>query len=102
VVVVFDDIDSDFGVVKIKQKGGHGGHNGMRSIIERFSGQRDFPRVKIGIGRPTGQMTVASYVLGKFRKDEEDTKSIAVRDAVEAIESICALGMEAALSGRRC
>ena len=101
VLVVFDDIDSDFGVVKVKQKGGHGGHNGMRSILGRFSGDQGFPRVKIGIGRPPGQMQVASYVLGRFRKEEVVTKDLAVREAVDAIESVCSLGLQLALSGKR-
>ena len=98
---VYDDIDGELGVVKLKLKGGHGGHNGMRSIIERFGGQKDFPRVKIGIGRPNGQMDVAAYVLGKFRKDEMQTKAALVMDAVDAINAVCELGLEAALSGKR-
>lgn len=101
VLVVFDDIDSDFGDVKVKQKGGHGGHNGMRSILGRFNGDQGFPRVKIGVGRPPGQMQVAAYVLGRFKKDEIATKDLAVREAVEAMESVCGLGLQLALSGKR-
>jgi peptidyl-tRNA hydrolase, PTH1 family len=100
-LVVFDDIDSDFGVVKVKQKGGHGGHNGMRDIIAKFGGQSEFPRIKIGIGRPTGQMPVAAYVLGKWHKDELDEKDNAVREAVDAMTAVCELGVGLALSGKR-
>lgn len=101
VVVLFDDLDSDFGVVRIKQKGGHGGHNGMRSIIGRFGNSKEFPRVKIGIGRPPGQMPAAAYVLGRFRKDEAEVKERAVIEAADAVDAICGLGLEIALSGKR-
>ena len=101
VVVVHDDLDNDLGAVRVKQKGGHGGHNGMRSILERFANSRDFPRVKIGIGRPPGQLPVAAYVLGRFRKDEAEEKGLAVAAAADALDAICGLGLELALSGKR-
>lgn len=63
VLVVHDDLDMDTGRVRLRAKGGHGGHNGMRSIIQHMKGSQDFPRLKIGIGRPAGQLPVASFVL---------------------------------------
>ena len=63
VLVVYDDLDLPIGKVRLRGKGGHGGHNGMRSIVQHLKGSQDFPRLKIGIGRPAGQLPVASFVL---------------------------------------
>ena len=100
-LVVYDDVDSEFGNVKFREKGGHGGHNGVRDIISRLGNSRDFPRVKIGIGRPPGQMQVESYVLSRFKKHEMEEKTFAVNVAVDAITAICEYGFDAAASGRR-
>ncbi|KAL8130260.1 hypothetical protein V2J09_019415 [Rumex salicifolius] len=65
VLVIFDDMDLPFGKLRLLPKGGHGGQNGMRNIIDRFKGNRDFPRLRIGIGRPPGKMDPVNYVLRK-------------------------------------
>ena len=62
VLVVYDDMDMPHGTVRLRAKGGHGGHNGMRSIHQRLGGNSDFPRLRIGIGRPTTSIPIASYV----------------------------------------
>lgn len=62
-LVIYDDLDLPTGKVRLRAKGGHGGHNGMRSILQHMKGSQDFPRLKIGIGRPAGQLPVASFVL---------------------------------------
>ena len=61
----------------------------------------DFPRIKLGIGRPPGQMDVAAYVLGSFSKSESNTKQAAITDALRAVESVIELGLETACSGQR-
>lgn len=66
--VFHDDIDLEFGRIKIKRGGGNGGHNGLRSIDDLVG--RDYWRVRIGIGRPEGRGDVTSYVLHEFREDE--------------------------------
>lgn len=68
ICVFHDDIDLDFGRIKVKRGGGSGGHNGLRSVDD-FVG-REYWRVRIGIGRPEGRNDVASYVLHRFREDE--------------------------------
>ena len=68
IYVFHDDIDLEFGRVKIKKGGGNGGHNGLRSIDDLAG--RDYWRVRIGVGRPEGRGDVASYVLHKFKEDE--------------------------------
>lgn len=63
VLVIFDDLDLPLGKVRLRAKGSHGGHNGMRSIMQHMKGAEDIPRLKIGIGRPEGRMPVAAFVL---------------------------------------
>ena len=63
VLIVYDDLDLDVGAVRLRAKGGAGGHNGMRSIQQRLGGNSNIPRLKIGIGRPTTAQPIASYVL---------------------------------------
>lgn len=64
-IIVHDDLDMEFGKIKIKEKGGHGGHNGIRSIVTAI-GTKDFLRLKVGIGRPTNNRSVTDYVLSSF------------------------------------
>jgi len=70
VVVFHDDLDLNFGAVKIKVGGSHGGHNGLKSIDESIGA--DYIRVRIGIGRPIHKNDVTNYVLGDFTKEEQD------------------------------
>ena len=67
-IVIHDELDIPFGQVKIKESGGHGGHNGLRSLMEEL-GSGDFLRIRVGIGRPAKGDPV-KYVLGNFGKDE--------------------------------
>lgn len=86
-VIVHDDLDLEFGRIKIKAKGGHGGHNGVRSVMDAL-GRDDFSRVRMGIGRPDPEDSVVDHVLGGFSPEERthlDTFVALGRDAVEAI-----------------
>ena len=69
IVVVHDDIDLPWGRVKARKGGGHGGHNGIRSIIDSL-GSKEFQRVKLGVGRPDGGGDVSGWVLGKMTDEE--------------------------------
>lgn len=61
---MYDDLDLEFGAVRLRAKGGTGGHNGMRSITQRLGGNNSFPRLRIGIGRPANTaLPIATYVL---------------------------------------
>ena len=95
-IVIHDDIDIGQGRIKIKEKGGHGGHNGIKSIMEAF-GTGDFPRLRIGIGRPEAPMDVSDYVLARFTETErrffEDLLEIAVDAVITMIELGLAQGM---------
>lgn len=71
VLVIFDDISLDVGVMRIRRKGSAGGHNGLKSIIE-CCGSEDFPRIKIGVGKkPHPDYDLKDWVLGKFTDDEK-------------------------------
>lgn len=101
VLVVSDDLDQPPAAVRLRQKGGHGGHNGLRSIIQHLGGSHDFPRIKIGIGRPNGELDIASYVLQEFKRSEMAAIDEAVAESIGIINSCLALGMAKALSGQR-
>lgn len=68
IFVFHDDIDLEFGRIKIKKGGGNGGHNGLRSIDDLVG--REYWRIRVGVGRPEGRSDVASYVLHGFKEDE--------------------------------
>lgn len=85
VLVIFDDLDLPFGKLRMLPKGGHGGHNGMRSIIDHFKGSRDFPRLRIGIGRPPGKMDPVNFVLRPFTNQEQHELNFTFQDGVEAV-----------------
>ncbi len=70
ILPIYDDIDLDFGKLRIRPSGGAGTHNGMKSIIEHL-GSEDFPRLRLGIGKPHPQQDLRDYVLDKFGKSEE-------------------------------
>jgi PTH1 family peptidyl-tRNA hydrolase len=96
IVVVHDDLDIPFGRIRIKKGGGHGGHNGLRSIISLL-GTRDFNRLRIGIGRPA-HGDVVDYVLNPFSGSEMRGLPLVLDGAVEVLESILVDGLEKSMS----
>ncbi len=96
-VVVHDDLDLACGRMKIKDKGGHGGHKGMQSIIEQL-GSSDFLRVKIGIGKPESPEQGADYVLSRFSRDEITLVKKGIEQAAEALEEIIVSGKDQAMN----
>ncbi|RXJ00910.1 aminoacyl-tRNA hydrolase [Anaerobacillus alkaliphilus] len=86
VVVIYDDLDIPPGKIRLRQKGGHGGHNGIKSLLAHL-GTENFKRIRIGVGRPESGVAVANYVLGGFRADERQEVEEAVTQAVKACES---------------
>ena len=95
VIVVHDEIDIDFGQVRLKRGGGEGGHNGLRPIPSA-PGPRDYLRVRAGVGRPPGRMEVADYVLKRFSKLEQPDVPFLVQDAADAVELLLEHGLETA------
>ncbi|HEX9765829.1 MAG TPA: aminoacyl-tRNA hydrolase, partial [Nitriliruptorales bacterium] len=90
-----DDIDLAFGRLRIKQGGGHGGHNGLRDI-ERALGTRDWHRVRIGIGRPPGRMDPADFVLRSFTAAERTGIDVTIQQAADAVEHLVEHGLASA------
>ncbi len=85
-LIAHDDIDLDFGRLRLQVGGGSGGHNGVRSL-ERSLGTNEFSRLKIGVGRPPGSMDPADYVLRRFSKNERDEVDLMVEDAADVVEA---------------
>ena len=83
--VVYDDVHLDLGVLRIRQKGSDGGQKGMKSIIQRL-GTTTFPRLRIGIGEPVGDLV--DYVLSEFSEDEEIEIERTINRAIDAIETL--------------
>jgi PTH1 family peptidyl-tRNA hydrolase len=96
-IIIHDEIDLPFGVLRVKVGGGHGGHNGFRSIIGAF-GHGDFIRVRLGVGRPPSGGDVASYVLNRFAPGERQALLELLDQGVAAIEAILTRGSAAAMN----
>jgi PTH1 family peptidyl-tRNA hydrolase len=91
-LVIHDDIDLAFGKIKIKQKGGDGGHNGLKSLIEAF-GSGAFTRVRIGIGRPDTKQEVKEYVLNRFDTQQQGVLDEVITMGQDAVETILLKGL---------
>jgi PTH1 family peptidyl-tRNA hydrolase len=96
-VVVHDELDVPFARLKLGEGGGHGGHNGLRSIISDW-GTADFARVRFGIGRPANGRDAAAYVLENFTRDEQAQLPLLITEAADAVETIVASGLPAAMN----
>jgi PTH1 family peptidyl-tRNA hydrolase len=103
ILVVYDDLDLPLGKIRLRGSGGSGGHKGMKSIISAL-GSEDFPRIRIGIGRPqiekqsSGEDVIVDYVLGDFSPQEEGVIKLAVARVAEAIDCLLSQGIELAMS----
>jgi PTH1 family peptidyl-tRNA hydrolase len=96
-ILIHDDLDLEPGRLRIKQAGGHGGHNGIKSVIESL-GTSQFVRIKIGIGRPAPMQDSADYVLETVTKDEMDVIEPCLERAVDALEILIHRGTETAMN----
>ncbi len=96
-IVVYDDLDLDTGIIRIRKRGSHGGHNGMRSIIESI-GTSEFSRIRIGIGPKPLEITVTDYVLGVFSKEQRILVSDAIDKSVDALSYTLENNIDAAMN----
>ena len=98
-LVIHDDVDLDFGTVRVKRGGGSGGHRGLESCIAEL-GSRDFDRVRVGIGRPEAdaEESVTDYVLGPFDETQRGVLDDVMRWAAEAALATVKTGAEAAMN----
>lgn len=92
ILVIHDEIDLPLGDVRVKVGGGHAGHNGLRSIIDKLQSNA-FVRIRIGVGRPSGQMPVADFVLAQIKGRAADEVHASVQTAVDAVEDLLLHGV---------
>ena len=99
VLVVYDDLDTKVGQIRIKKSGSHGGHNGIRDILDIPRVKNAFPRVRVGIGRPGNEsVQVYEHVLSKFREEERGEIDKAVEKAAAAVVDILRFGVDDAIA----
>jgi peptidyl-tRNA hydrolase, PTH1 family len=96
-IVVHDDIDIPAGSVRAKNGGGHGGHNGLRSLAESL-GTGEFLRVRVGVGRPPGRMDPADYVLEPLRRDAAEELLASIPTAASCVMHIIERGIDSAMA----
>jgi peptidyl-tRNA hydrolase, PTH1 family len=97
IIVVHDDMDLDFGVLKIVQNRGPGGHNGIKSIVDTF-GDKNFIRVRVGVGHPDDHSRVTGHVLGGFSPQEQERLGDVVKEAAAACSCILSQGVVRAMN----
>lgn len=97
IMVLSDDLDLPFGTIRIRASGGPGGQRGMASIIEHL-GTQDFPRLRLGIGRPPGRMDAADYVLQDFSRADLKNLSDVLDRAADAALTFVTEGLNAAMN----
>jgi len=95
-IVIYDDVDTDFAKLRIRKKGSAGTHNGMRNIIYLLQ-KDDFPRVRIGIGK-SSTLQLKDYVLQKFKKDEMIEMNETLDKAAQSVVAIIESGVEIAMN----
>ncbi|MCW2887635.1 MAG: peptidyl-tRNA hydrolase, family [Streptosporangiaceae bacterium] len=93
-IVVHDELDIPYGTVRLKRGGGDNGHNGLRSIT-RSLGDKEYLRVRFGVGRPPGRMDAATFVLRDFSAAERKDLALDLEQAADAVEMLVAQGLEA-------
>lgn len=95
IVIIHDELDIDFGRIRLKLGGGEGGHNGLRSVAAAL-GTKDFQRVRIGVGRPPGRQDPAAFVLDPFNSVERKEVPTICEQAADATELLLKIGLEPA------
>jgi len=92
IIIIHDDLDLPFGTVKFKVGGGHGGHNGLRSIDSHIG--KDYVRIRVGIGKPENKTDVANYVLSDFSKEQFIELENIISHVIKSIDALKKLSLE--------
>ncbi|XP_010673473.1 peptidyl-tRNA hydrolase, mitochondrial isoform X2 [Beta vulgaris subsp. vulgaris] len=93
-VMIHDDMELPCGVLRLQLKGGHGSHNGLKSVIDGFRGNREFARLRIGIGRPPGQMDPKAFLLQKLNTLARERMDAALKEGVYVLKVMPSEGLE--------
>mgnify|MGYP005852204965 CR=1 FL=1 len=96
-ILIYDDADLPLGKIRVRRSGSAGTHNGMKSVIYHLQAD-DFPRVRIGIGKPPENMDIVDYVLGKFTREERNVIYDSIVNAAEAVITIIEEGIDTAMA----
>ena len=97
IIVIYDDIDTVPGKIRIRKKGGPGTHNGMKSVVSRLNSE-NFPRVRVGIGMPEFKHDLINYVIGNINDEDYDVLKLGIQKASEAVVSIIKDGIDTAMN----
>mgnify|MGYP000099348504 CR=1 FL=1 len=97
IIVIYDDIDTNPGKIRIRKKGGPGTHNGMKSVVSRLNSE-DFPRVRVGIGIPEFKGDLVNYVIGNITDEDYEELKKGINKASEAVASIIKDGIDMAMN----
>lgn len=97
IIVIYDDIDTEKGRIRIRKKGGAGSHNGMKSIVENMK-TIDFSRIRVGIGKPELKNDMINYVIGKIPQEEQEILIQGAKKAAMAVEEILKNGIDIAMN----
>ena len=94
ILIIHDDLDLDNGCIRLKDSGGHGGHNGLRNIIDHLNGDTSFKRIRVGIGHPGKDKDVTSYVLNKASASERSTLNKEMVNCLAILDNLILNGWE--------
>ena len=97
VIVIYDDIDTEPGKIRIRKKGGPGTHNGMKSVVYRLNSE-EFPRVRVGIGMPEHKNDLINYVIGNVTDEEYEKLKEGINEAAKAVAAIIKDGIDTAMN----
>ncbi|ERN19656.1 chloroplastic group IIB intron splicing facilitator CRS2, chloroplastic isoform X2 [Amborella trichopoda] len=94
ILLIYDEMSLPNGVLRLQAKGGHGYHNGMKSVMDQLDNSREFPRLSIGIGNHPGTMDMRAYLLQKFSAEEREQINAALKQGVEGVRSLVFKGFD--------
>lgn len=96
-IIIYDDIDIDIEKIRIRKEGSPGSHNGMKSVVH-FLNREDFPRIRVGIGKPEYEDDMINYVIGAIPEEEKEKLEIGMEKAKEAVIEIMKNGIDSAMN----
>ena len=97
ILVIYDDMDIEIGTIKLRKKGGPGTHNGAKSVVHELSSE-DFPRIRVGIGKPMDEYDAVDYVIGKLDDETYEKLEMGINKATGAIEEFLKNGIDIAMN----
>ena len=97
VLVIYDDMDVEVGKIKLRKKGGSGSHNGMKSVVAELNSQ-DFPRIRVGIGKPEFDHDIINYVIGSIPEEEKQLLEQSAKKASETVVEFLKNGIDSAMN----